>query len=156
MVVGYPAPDQLQRHALPELVVVALGQVHGAHSAPADLSYHAERPDPRRGPAGGERRDVVPVYQRDADGGGGDLQEVVAPIVRVQETMDRGAELGIGGTRAIDERGSLVGWEVERPVQEGIRLPEEMARIARRNGGRSDPFRGVVALRYVAASAYIS
>ena len=99
--------DQFQRDALARAAELALGEIHRAHATGADLAQETIRSDAmaRRARAVADGR-----IQRHA-------QARVALRVMRDETLDRGAKLGIGFFGR-EERGALAGGPLERGVEQ--------------------------------------
>ena len=87
--------DQLDRDPLAEAAVRALGQVDGAHAAPAELADHAVGTDP----ASHDR--LLAVHLREGDRRR--LDEAPGPLVRPQQALDLGAERGVLAALAIEQ-----------------------------------------------------
>ncbi len=86
--------DDLDRDLLVVLVIGPAAEIHGAHSAVADLSHHRVRPDPAAGPLGralqavDEGDGVDPRQRRRHDEGAGF-------IVSGEQRIDFARELGV-------------------------------------------------------------
>jgi hypothetical protein len=108
------APDQLERDALPEVAVVALGEVHDAHATASELAddavwSHARLVSVR----GAEARDE---WCREL--GGRRREEGVCTLTRVEEPDDFVIELAIDAARVTQERLARLAGLVEHRVEQ--------------------------------------
>ncbi len=116
---------QLQCDALAELRVVALGEVHRAHAAAAQLAQDAVRPDPL-----GRQRGLAELVRGEQAGrelGGWPRKEALRLLHEAEQPHHDGARLG-AHVGARDESGPRVGRPVERRFQQRVRLAPALGR----------------------------
>ena len=121
----------LDRDAVPEEAIGALGEVHVPHAAFADMLDEAIWANGRSDAHAIRRGDGVVVFGHCDHGAIGCVQEVAEPIVGIEERLDLGAKLRPSGAAVGEDRRAGQRRHMDDVAEDGLELAEFLARKLR-------------------------